>query len=378
MSMIINRTDRIKLAAIALLAAGSLAVIQGCSRDSLADSSAPPYLHRVETLPVRLQPEYLVEREYAGEVQAGQSSLLGFERPGQIEALNVNIGDTVSAGEVLASLDTRLLDSERRELQAQRDELQAELDTTRRNLARIEQLRSEQLASEREHDELEGRTRVLEASLQRVEAALQANRTRFQKSELRAPFDAAVSGRLADLGVVVDAGKPVFRLVQSGAREVRAGVPVALADSLKVDQNLRVRVGQDVATGRVIALNPVVDPATRSRTVRVQIDENWAPGSLAYLQIDAPVSMAGAWLPDSAVTEGARGTWVAYAAVDAGDARWRLEARSVVIHHVRRNELFVSGALSDGDQVVAAGLHRLAPGQLVRVEDSRALAAVLP
>ncbi|NNK38618.1 MAG: efflux RND transporter periplasmic adaptor subunit [Xanthomonadales bacterium] len=378
MSMIINAQHGIKYAALAALALASIASLQGCGRESLANSATPPYLHQVTTQSVRLQPNYRIEREFAGEVQAGQSSRLGFELPGVLESLMVNVGDTVAEGELLARLDTSLLDSERAELTAQRAELSAELDTTRRNLARIEQLRSEQLASERERDELQGRTRVLEASLQRVDAALQANRTRFEKSELRAPFDAAISSRLVDLGVVVDAGQPVFALEQSLVREVRAGVPVTLANTLLAGQSVRVRAGQAVADGQIIGLNPVVDQATRSRTVRIRISEAWAPGELAYLQLDMPVQKTGAWLPDSAVTEGARGTWVVYAAVDSGDARWRLETRSVVIHHVRGDELFVSGALNDRDRVVSAGLHRLAPGQLVRVSETTELAAALP
>ena len=378
MSMIINTKQGFKFAAAFLLAVSSVAALQGCGRESRADATASPYLHRVETAPVRLQPDYRIEREFAGEVQAGQSSRLGFELPGQLEALTVNVGDTVTAGDLMARLDTSLLESERAELTAQRAELQAELETTQRNLERIERLRTEQLASERERDELQGRTRVLQASLQRLDAALQANRTRFEKSELRAPFDAAIAGRLVDLGVVVDAGQPVFQLEQSGVREVRAGVPVALADTLGNGQSVRIRVGQNVTSGQVIGLNPVVDQATRSRTVRVRVTEDWAPGDLAYLQFEVPVATTGAWLPDSAVTEGARGTWVVYAAVDAGDARWRLETRSVVIHHARRNELFVSGALNDSDRVVSGGLHRLAPGQMVRVTEVPALAAARP
>ncbi|MBT8059218.1 MAG: efflux RND transporter periplasmic adaptor subunit, partial [Gammaproteobacteria bacterium] len=142
MSMIINAQHGIKYAALAALALASLLGLQGCGRESLANSATPPYLHQVTTQSVRLQPNYRIEREFAGEVQAGQSSRLGFELPGVLESLMVNVGDTVAEGELLARLDTSLLDSERAELTAQRAELSAELDTTRRNLARIEQLRS--------------------------------------------------------------------------------------------------------------------------------------------------------------------------------------------------------------------------------------------
>jgi multidrug efflux pump subunit AcrA (membrane-fusion protein) len=103
--------------------------------------------------------------------------------------------------------------------------------------------------------------------------------------------------------------------------------------------------------------------------VRVAVESSWTPGTLAYLQIDERVPQTGGWVPDTAVTEGLRGTWVAYIAVPAGDGLFRLEARSVVIHHADSGKLFVSGALAEGDQVVTGGLQRLAPGQLVRLAE---------
>jgi RND family efflux transporter MFP subunit len=364
-----------KFATTFLLVPGILLALGGCNWDTRAAVLDEPYLHLVKTQSVSMQPGYRVEREFAGEVEATQTSELGFEFPGRIEALLVDEGDSVRAGQLLARQDTSLLESERDELTARRAELQAELETAERNLARVERLQADNLVSERERDDLAGRVQVLRASLQRIEAGLQANRVRLGKSELRAPFDAGIARRLADSGVVVDTGMPVVSLVQSGAREVRAGVPARIADDLAPGDEVLVRVGSQVASGQVAGLGPVVDPLTLSRAVRVRVQEDWPPGQVAYLQTAVPVDSPRAWLPDSAVTEGMRGTWVVYAAVDAGDHRAELEVRSVVIHHVRDNELYVSGALEDGDRVVAAGLHRLAPGQQVRVQDTTRMIA---
>ncbi|MBT8050452.1 MAG: efflux RND transporter periplasmic adaptor subunit [Gammaproteobacteria bacterium] len=357
-----------------MLSAAAMAGLAGCNWDSRADESSEPYYHRVGTIEVQLQSGFDVEREFAGEVRAGQRSELGFEFPGQVASLAVDVGDSVSAGQLLAQLDTQLLETERVELGARREETLAELDTTRQNLARIKRLQVEKLASERELDELTGRARVLEASIARIDAALQANQVRFDKSGLRAPFDAIVAARRVDSGAVVDAGAPVFGLVQEGVREVRSGVPSRLAESLETGKTVWLSTGDDRIEGRVISVGPVVDQATRSRTVRVRLNEDWAPGALAYLALEVPVQTEGAWLPDSAVTHGARGTWVVYAVVDAGDGHSRLEPRSVVIHHATGNELYVSGALEGGEHIVAAGLHRLAPGQVVRPIEQATLA----
>jgi RND family efflux transporter MFP subunit len=372
--MIIKVHPMFKQTTVLLLSITALAGTAGCNWDSRADESVAPYYHRVATVEVELQSGYEIEREFAGEVRAGQRSEIGFEFPGQVASLAVDVGETVAAGQLMARLDTQLLETERDQLTAGRDETAAELDTTRRNLARIQRLQAKNLASERELDELTGRARVLEASIARIDAALQANQVRFDKSGLRAPFDATIAARRVDSGAVVDAGSPVFSLVQADVREVRSGVPAQLAETLKTGASVRVSTGTDRTEGQVISVGPVVDPATRSRTVRVGVSRDWPPGALAYLALEVPVKTEGAWLPSAAVTHGARGTWVVYAAIDEGDGLSRLETRSVVIHHAAGNELYVSGALAPGEHVVAAGLHRLAPGQVVLPAEQATLA----
>lgn len=346
----------------------SAVVVAGCWEQGRADDQESPYLHLAQTSPVDLEAGYPFSREYAGEVQAHQSSTLGFELAGQVSKLYVNEGDPVTAGQLLASLDTRLLVAEREELQARVSELETELSLARRNLDRVSRLRLENLASEREQDELNSRVNVLAASLDRVNAGLSANSVRMKQSELRAPFDARISRRELDSGAIVTAGVPVFRLLESARREVRAGLPDKLARALRPGDAMRVRARDQWHTGTVLAVGPTVDRATLSRSVRVGIDNDWPPGALAYVAIEEQVSQAGAWLPDSAVTEGLRGTWVVYVAVPVGDGRHQLQARSVIIHHADQSRLFVSGALEQGEQVLKGGLHRYAPGQLVRIE----------
>ncbi|GAB4193131.1 MAG: efflux RND transporter periplasmic adaptor subunit [Wenzhouxiangellaceae bacterium] len=327
------------------------------------------------TAAVQLQPGYNVQREFAGRVLAGQSSRLGFERGGQVEQILVDEGAAVEQGQLLARLDTRLLEAERDQLAAQLEQLQAERALAQRNLQRIDQLQQRQLASERERDELDTQVDVLAASILRVQAQLAANQTQLDQSLLHAPFAARIASREIDSGVVVAAGTPVLELTESSAMEVRTGVPVELARDLQVGDELAIRIGGQHISGEVISVAPTVDQATRSRALRLRIDGDWSPGDLAYVQIDRYREAAGAWLPDTAVTEGVRGTWAVYAVAGAAETA-TLESRSVVVLHARGDQVYVQGALAAGEQVVTAGLHRLAPGQRVRTDSWERLADV--
>ncbi|MEM1411334.1 MAG: efflux RND transporter periplasmic adaptor subunit [Pseudomonadota bacterium] len=350
--------------------------LTACDWTSHADSTLPAYRHKVAVVPVQFQSGYAIQREFAGEVVAPQSPSVAFELPGQLEALLVDEGDTVAAGDVLARLDLQLLEAEADELRARTEEISADLDLAKRNLSRIERLQSEQLASERERDELASQVRLLQASQARNDAALAANRIRQEKSVLRAPFAARVGTRLEDEGAVVAAGAPIFRLTQLERREVRAGVSQAVARGLKAGDTLPLRSGNQRASGTLVAIGVDVDQGTRSQVVRVAVDEAWAPGDLAYVAVEETVAVEGAWLPDTAVTGGLRGTWLVYVAVPSGDQAAVLETRTVTIEHADQGRLYVSGALSDGEFVVATGLHRVAPGQNVRAEDEAWLSHV--
>lgn len=353
-------------------------VLTACDWTSQADSDLPDYRHKVAVQPVRLQDNYEVERQFSGQVESTQNPTVAFELPGTIAELSFNEGDEAAAGEVLARLDTQLLQAERQELDARAAEIGTELALARRNLARIERLQQEQMASEREGDELSSRVQQLAASLQRNQAALDGNRIRLEKSELRAPFDALIQRRLADEGTVVDAGAAVFSLVQTGLREVRAGLPVHLFNNLSVGDRLVIRAGDQETIGELIAIGAVVDQSTRSRVVRVRVNADWAPGELAYVSVSEPVQQTGTWLPDTAVTEGLRGSWVVYVAVPSGDQQASLEKRSITIHHAAMGQLYVSGALSADELIVTNGLHRVAPGQQVRFTMPSALSDARP
>lgn len=198
--------------------------------------SQPTYHHRVEPLTVNRQDNYQVTRSFTGIVAAQQQAELGFELAGKLTRIPVDEGDHVSKGQVLAALDTALLARERDELKAQRQETEAQLTLVQQNLKRIDSLSEKGYASAQQQDELTSERQVLKATLERLSAALAANQTRFDKSLLRAPFDAIVSRRYVDVGTVVDAGTAVLRLLEDAPMEARIGLPVRLLGQVAVGE----------------------------------------------------------------------------------------------------------------------------------------------
>lgn len=327
----------------------------------------------VETIRLELASSYEVRRTYTGEIVARRSSELGFEQSGTVIELLVEEGDTVTANQPLARLDTRSIQAQRQQLIAQRDQSLAqlqELETGARPetiaaaraavadleqqvaLAQLQKTRREGLYQEgaiaREDldqqtfnlgslqnrlnqaqsqlDELLAGTRQeqvmsQQATVRQLDASLQAIEIELDKSVLRSPFSGRVSQRLVDEGVVVSGGQSVLRLVEGGELEARIGVPVDIADRLTVGSQRSLQVGNQSYDAQVTALLPELDTNTRTVTIVFQFspESNIAIGQTAQLLISDTQPAEGYWLPATALVPGDRGLWSVYV-VNENDA----------------------------------------------------------
>jgi hypothetical protein len=176
-----------------------------------------------------------------------------------------------------------------------------------------------------------------------------------------------------DAGVVVEAGHPVVRLLETARPEARIGVARDVASALAEGEPVELRIQDARVTGRVLAVLPERHSETRTVAVRIALDATDAllrDGDLVELTWSQPVEAAGFWLPRAALTEGSRGLWAAYVAVPESRserADHRLDRRPVETLYQTGERVYVRGALRAGEIVVQDGVHRLVPGQLVQL-----------
>jgi multidrug efflux pump subunit AcrA (membrane-fusion protein) len=173
--------------------------------------------------------------------------------------------------------------------------------------------------------------------------------------------------------VVISAGMPVVRLVNTDSLQVWLGVPAELAASLEDDESHAIEIrGQDY-DATLAAVLPEIDQTTRARTVIFQLDaessNDISPGEVARVKLGRRITGSGYWLPLTAMMREARGLWSVFVAEPEGD-RWVLSRRFVEIVHLRDDRALVRGTLDSGDLVVADGTHRVVAGQRVRCNDA--------
>ncbi|MEM9247081.1 MAG: efflux RND transporter periplasmic adaptor subunit [Pseudomonadota bacterium] len=321
--------------------------------------AAPPL--PVEIVPLRLEAGFAVERQFLGEVSARQSADLSFELGGQITEVLVDEGQAVAVGDVLARVDTALLETDERRIRAARAALEADLDAAERRFARQVELKARGFSPEEALEQARASVDSLTARIAETDAALQAVTVRIEKAVLRAPYAGRIAARMVDTGATVAGGTPIFRLLETGPAEVRVGLPSWVEAAAGTRWTVSID-GTD-HTGTLTALRPDIDPETRTRTALLQIEETTAPfGAIAVVAVPQTIEAQGAWVPRAALREGAPGVWT----VLALDAEDRVRPAVVEILHAEADRLYVRGGLSDGLPLITGGPHRIVPGQRVR------------
>lgn len=346
-----------------------------------------------ESLVVRVfeaQPSesYGVTRQYTGRITPRRRSAIGFELGGRVAELTADDGDRVDAGAVLARLDTARLEARRAELVADRRQAESRATLARLDVRRLTDAveRGAANATELEdaREELAARRAAVDAALRRI-GSIEVD---LDKSSLRSPFDAMVARRRVDEGSVVDAGTPIFVLLERAAPEARVSVPPAVAAGVERGSTPDVIAGGRRFGATLANTVPLVDEPTRTVELVLELDARLGDpgtpeaGELVTLAVGREIQRHGFWLPMSALTESVRGMWACAVAEpraqsDPGNAAnadraehagtHTLARRRLEVLHTESDRVYVSGGLTAGELVVAEGLHRVSAGQSVRI-----------
>lgn len=345
--------SRRRLAIAAAVAAGALALAVAALREpsgaapSAAPAAAGPAV-RAETWAVRLEP-IREEVRTVGSLAANESVDVVAELSRRLVKVDVAEGTEVEQGQRLFQLDDA-------DLRAQL----AELEARRTFAARTERRQHELLQFEKKALSQQAYDQAV-AYLGEVEAQIAALRVTLAKTEIRAPFHARVGLRRVSEGAWITPATVLTTLQDTSRIKVDFSLPERYAGAVAIGQPFRFQVagrGADFE-GRVIAVEPGIEAATRSVRVR-GITENpdgaLVPGAFASVELGLAQAGEGILVPAQAVVPSARGhaVWV----LEDGHAA----LREVEIGLRTRDAVEVRRGLAVGEIVLITNLLRLRAG----------------
>ncbi|MEQ8406061.1 MAG: efflux RND transporter periplasmic adaptor subunit [Oceanicaulis sp.] len=353
-----------------LAAAGALTVLIVAVSALRAADAGPGAPDQAEPLPVRGHAVIYVsaadiETAFPGLVEARRSSALGFETGGRIAEVTVDVGDRVAAGAALARLDVRALEAARASARAEAAAAEAQARLAEVTLTRQRALVDQGHVSAQALDASEADFNAARARAAAARARADQIAVQIDLARLDAPYDGVVTARHFDEGAVAGPGAPVLTLAESGVLEIRVGLPAGAARRLDVGAVYPFEIDGDRRPARLRAVTGVIHPGGRTVDAVFDIEApDLESGAVARLILETSLDQRGFWAPVTALAEGRRGLWSVYALVEENGAA-RLEPRPVEILHTQNDRVYLSGAVEDGAQILAAGVHRVAPGQRV-------------
>ncbi|EHJ94665.1 efflux RND transporter periplasmic adaptor subunit [Vreelandella boliviensis] len=312
-----------------------------------------------------------------GRVVARQSVSLAFEPAGRVTAVSADRGDAVEQGDVLATLDTRRLESRLAEVAARSEEARASLALAQRQEEREAQLNQNNFASRTALDQARTDRLTLQARLAALAAERDSLTADLDDSTLKAPFAGRVIERYVSVGSLVSSGTTAFDLIDVEQLEAHLGLPAALAATFTPGEAVELSVNGAAIRAEVRARLPQVDRDSRTQTLVVSLGEprSAVPGDLAELRYTITEPASGYWVPLDSLQAAERGLWNVLVAEPLVSDHYRVAQASVELLHSEGDQAFVRGTLAPGMRLITSGTHRISPGQQVTLSEDVAYEA---
>lgn len=269
----------IALAAMCVLAAGGALLATSSSQaapEAQAASSAPtggprPALAVTLTQPSRAPLRLRLPAN--GNVAAWQEAIVGAESNGlRLADVRVNVGDSVRAGQVLATFAPETVQADVAQSRASLLEAQANAAEAAANAERARTLSASGALSQQQIQQYTTAAQTAQARVEAAQAALNAQQLRMKHTQVLAPDSGVISSRTATVDAVVASGTELFRMVRKGRLEWRAEVTSTELPRIRTGAKVHVTAASGAQVdGTVRMLAPTVDPQTRNALVYVDL-----------------------------------------------------------------------------------------------------------
>lgn len=299
-----------------------------------------------------------------GTVAAIHGVTVSADLPGTVEKIYFESGQWVKEGDVLVELDTR-------QERAQLAQTEAQRDLAHINYGRTQQLVKEGVIARTEYDNVTAQQKLTDAQVGEIRATI-------ARKTIKAPFSGVLGIRQINLGQYLAAGQAIVPLQSLNPIYVNFGVPQQEMGKLGMGRTLHI-TSDDVPgmqfTGRVNALDSVVDQTTRNITVQATLanpQNKLRPGMFIQVALGTGANTDVISLPASAINYAPYGDSVFIVSElkdPKGNTYRGVRQQIVKLGASRGDQVGVISGLNPGDEVVSSGVFKLRTGMAVQINN---------
>jgi RND family efflux transporter MFP subunit len=312
-----------------------------------------------------------------GGTQAIQETTIYARTSGFLGRRQVDIGDRVEAGRLLAEIESPELDQELERAAVRLEEARANVTIARNTLQRMLTLLPTHAVSEQEVDDQKVRVNSAEAAVKAGEADLRRLEALQSFEQVRAPFAGTITARNVDKGALVTSGSgssvtSLFSIADTSALRVFVDVPQnaapGVAEGLEADVSVR-EIPKRVFRAKVVRTARALDPA--SRTLRTELylpnqDGALLPGMYVQVKLRVARENPGVLIPARTLVLRKDGPRVVVVTAEK-----KAELRPVTLGRDFGPEIEVTLGLDGQELLVENPTDDLENGQLVRLEGAK-------
>ncbi len=303
----------------------------------------------LEILEIKMLDSYMITRNFPGKLLPSEQSKLAFEIPGKINLINVDIGDEVKKGQILAALDSR-------EASAQLGQAKAKYDLAKQVHTRYKDLRSQGHISIQDLDNANSEELI-------AKSQYDFYKVKFEQTKLLAPFDGFIQNRFLDTGSVINGGVPIIEILDSTNVKAHISIPITYTDNLKIGDKYSFKIGNKELRGYLERLAPMTPGGSDNRLAIFNFNSFFDPGSIAQLQLSMTMRGRGTWVPIKSLSQSEQGVWAIYTI-----NKEKIVVRDLVdIIYFEGEYAYVNGTLKDGDLVILGGAQKIIEGKIINL-----------
>jgi membrane fusion protein, multidrug efflux system len=303
-----------------------------------------------------------------GRIEAEDEVALAFRISGRLLENPRKLGDQVTAGQVVARLESQNELNTLRTAKAALAAAQGQLTQARNHFERQDTLLGQGWTTRANHDQAKQAMQTAQAQVDAAEAQLKTARDLVSFTDLKADAPGIVTSVGPGAGEVVQAGQMIVRLARKDGRDAVFDVPAQLIRNAPSDPQITISLTDAptvTARGRVREVSPQADPVTRTFAVKIGLTDPPAAMRLGAtvtgrMEMDSGPIIE---IPATALTNtnSQPAVWI----VDPTNRT--VSMRNVDVLRFDQATTAISRGLDTGDVVVTAGVQALHPGQKVRL-----------
>lgn len=254
----------------------SMLVLTGCSDSEKNDTALGLGQDEpVEVKVAEIQPwPKSSSRHFPGVVRPGRRAMLSTRANGTIQSIHVQAGDQVTAGELMARIESRDVEAVIAAAQEQLKAAEAAHDQAVRDVGRLQRLYAEDLIARNRLEQARLKQQEIEANVEKVRAELSVQKINREYAHITAPFIGMVSEVIMDEGSFTGPGQPVLVIEDRSTLRIDVPVPAKIADRLTSGEMLSIvsPLLSEPFAARYVATIPVLEGALAGQILRLAVE----------------------------------------------------------------------------------------------------------